>query len=151
MEDKGSTFLIVREKRFSSKFTDKNIGTQGVDKAVKGSRQVGVGWEKPGSLTADTGLRKGGWMGLCCGKGQTAGAVVITDLENRRVGVGKTNRSQVQKPRRSWVSGAEPHCGLIKEVGSGQEAGHQERPRSITWILLRGLWGFLDPTWSCDV
>lgn len=43
-----------------------------------------------------------GWA--YAGKGQTSGAVVITDLENRRVRVGKTDRSQVQKPRRSWVS-----------------------------------------------
>ena len=42
-----------------------------------------------------------GWA--YAGKRQTSEAVVITDLENRRVRVGKTDRSQVQKPWRSWV------------------------------------------------
>lgn len=66
-------FLSVKEKRSSSQFTDKNIGTQGVDKAAKGSGRWEQAGRSPGSLTADTGLRKEGLDGLMLGKGKPLG------------------------------------------------------------------------------
>lgn len=62
------TFLIVREKTFSSQFTDKNIGTQGVDKAAGGSGRWEQAGSSPGFLTAETGLWKEGLDGLMLGK-----------------------------------------------------------------------------------
>ena len=64
------TDLDLKYGRFSSQFTDKNIGTQGVDKAAKGSGKWEQAGRSPGFLTADTGLWKEGLDGLMLGKGK---------------------------------------------------------------------------------
>ena len=62
------TFLSVREETFSSQFTDKNIGTQGADKAAGGPGRWEQAGSSPGLLTAETGLWKEGLDGLMLGK-----------------------------------------------------------------------------------